>query len=129
MIAIPTYPTERLADRLTASGAGGLLETVVAGRKYYVELRTEEGSLERDEPYLLALAGGIKFLQAESHEEPKEPAGEETKGKPEKQSEEADKEEPKPKIIKEKKKLAKPPKKDAGLKLDLDKLDEILKEQ
>jgi hypothetical protein len=107
------------------------LETVVAGRKYRIELRSEEGSLEEDEPYLLALAGGIRFLQAESHDESKEPADAQTKGKPKTQPEEPQAEKPaeeeaKPEVKEE---PAGPPKKDDGLKLDLDKLDKILNEE
>ncbi len=41
-------------------------ETVVAGRKYTLELRALKGTDERFRPYLFAVAGGIQFLQAEA---------------------------------------------------------------
>jgi hypothetical protein len=40
-----------------------LLESVVAGRKYTIELQTRDGDLERYEPYLLAVAAGVRFLE------------------------------------------------------------------
>ena len=78
------------------------LETVVAGRKYRFELRSEEGSLEKDEPYLHAVVNGVRFAKAGAEEEP---GGMELKdeGKQETQEE--------------------PAKGD----LDLDKLDDLLK--
>ncbi len=41
-------------------------ETVVAGRKYTLELRASKGTHDRFRPYLFAVAGGIQFLQAEA---------------------------------------------------------------
>lgn len=41
------------------------LETVHAGRRYQLELRTRAGSLHRFRPYLYAVAGGMKFGVAE----------------------------------------------------------------
>lgn len=43
-----------------------ILETVVAGRKYSIELRTREGSLRETQPYLFAVAQGIHFLEAQT---------------------------------------------------------------
>jgi hypothetical protein len=40
-----------------------LLDTVVAGRRYTAELQTREGELETYRGYLLAVAGGMKFLR------------------------------------------------------------------
>ena len=54
------------------------LETVVAGRKYSIELRTRERSLTEAQPYLFAVANGIKFLKAEPAGE--EPGAEEVPG-------------------------------------------------
>jgi len=68
------------------------LDTVVAGRKYSIHLRTGAGSLKEGEPYLYAVVNGMEFLKAEREEKPKEES-----------------------------------KKDEGLKLDLDKLDDLLK--
>ena len=42
------------------------LETVAAGRKYCLELRSEDGFLKQDQAYLFAVAQGIKFLKAGS---------------------------------------------------------------
>jgi len=39
-----------------------LMETVVGRRKYLLELRASEGTLEEYRPALLAVAGGMKFL-------------------------------------------------------------------
>ncbi|MHC4176417.1 MAG: hypothetical protein ACYSWU_02860 [Planctomycetota bacterium] len=50
-----------------------LLDTVVAGRKYTIELRTRDGDLDRFQPYLFAVAAGIKFLQPESGGESQQP--------------------------------------------------------
>ena len=55
------------------------VETVVAGRKYTLELRASKGTGERFRPYLFAVAGGIQFLQAEE-----KPATEEEKPVPKK---------------------------------------------
>lgn len=92
-------PVTRILDLL-------LLETVVDGRKYRFELRSEEGSREKDQPYLYAVAEGTRFAGA--------------KGDSEKGQEDDAKERPKAKP-KEK------PKKEGGLELDLDKLDDLLK--
>ncbi len=51
------------------------VETVVAGRKYTLELRTSKGTHDRFRRYLYAVAGGIQFLQAEAP--PQEPPPEE----------------------------------------------------
>jgi len=40
------------------------LDTVVAGRKYNLELRTPEGTIDKYKPYLLAVAGGTQFHEA-----------------------------------------------------------------
>lgn len=74
---------DRILERL-------FLETVVAGRKYCIELRTREGSLAEGQPYLFAVANGIRFLGAQPAEGKlqKEPAGEleaEAAEKPEKE--------------------------------------------
>jgi len=39
------------------------VETVVAGRKYKLELRTRAGTLDEFRPCLLAVAGGMKFFE------------------------------------------------------------------
>ena len=39
-------------------------ETVVSGRKYNFELRTLKGSVSKYRPYLLAVVGGVKFLDS-----------------------------------------------------------------
>lgn len=115
------------------------LETVVAGRKYCIELRSEEGSLEKDRPSLFALVGGIKFLSREPKEAPGRESGEPVKEKPEEarqaddqakqrpkeEPKQAPKEKPKPEA---KEKAKQPSKKSGELELDLDKLDELLKE-
>ena len=126
------------------------LETVVAGRKYRIELRCEEGSLEKSQPYLFAVVKGIKFLDkgarekpgetAEKQEEPEEEPQEAKpqKGKPQKDKEGAGaakqgakqepKKEPKAGPKAEPKEKAKKKAKEAGsLELDLDKLDKLLK--
>ena len=48
----------RTVDRL-------ILETVAAGRKYRLELRTEQGTVDRYRDDLLAVAEGIRFLERE----------------------------------------------------------------
>jgi len=53
----------KIVDRL-------FLETVVAGRKYRLELRTWEDSSGEAEPYFQAVAQGIKFLAAQADEPP-----------------------------------------------------------
>jgi hypothetical protein len=58
---------EIIVDRL-------LLETVVAGRKYTLELQTRDGDLERYRGYLFAVAAGIKFLKGEPGGTPPPPA-------------------------------------------------------
>ena len=119
------------------------LETVVAGRKYRIELRCEEGSLEESQPYLFAAVKGIKFLEKGADEKPREtaekqeePEEEPQKDKPQKDKEGAGeakqgaKQEPKagPKAEpKEKEKAKKKAKEEGGLELDLDKLDKLLK--
>lgn len=45
------------------------LDTVVAGRKYTIELRTRQGTVDQYRPYLLAVAKGIKFRELEVIEE------------------------------------------------------------
>ncbi|MFH1924303.1 MAG: hypothetical protein ABIP48_31000 [Planctomycetota bacterium] len=98
------------------------LETVVNGRKYRFELRSEEGSREKDQPYLYAVAKGIRFagtgleVQAEQ-KQPKEESEEEPKEEPQE----------KPKAKPDEKAKEKPKKKEGGLELDLDKLDDLLK--
>jgi hypothetical protein len=57
---------EIVVDRL-------LLDTVVAGRKYTIELQTRDGELDEYRPYLFAVAAGVKFLEAGSTEEPLQP--------------------------------------------------------
>ncbi len=132
-------PVTRILDVL-------YLETVVAGRKYRFELRSEEGSLDKDRPYLYAVVSGARFLQADS--EPKqEPAPEpepEPKEKPAKDAEpdEPDQQEPKPEPKqkpeeepkeeageKPKEEAKEKPDKDDSLELDLDKLDELIKKK
>ena len=51
----------RMVDRL-------ILETVAAGRKYRLELRTEQGTVDRYRGDLLAVAEGIRFLERESQQ-------------------------------------------------------------
>ena len=48
------------------------VETVVAGRKYTLELRARKGTLDEYRPHLLAVANGIKFLKAETAKPPEE---------------------------------------------------------
>ncbi len=110
------------------------METVVAGRKYHIELRSEDGSLENDQPYLFALVGGIRFLQR-GREEPGEATEEGARaepqkpGKPKGEATEKPKSEAKGKAKPEAKKEAqKPSKKSDDLELDLDQLEELLKE-
>lgn len=104
------------------------LATAVAGRKYSLELRTREGTLPETQPYLLAVARGIKFLKAT----PAEPAAEASQPAAESQ--------PKPAAGdgKQEAKAAEKPKEEAakdgqkdGKKDDLDldnlNLDELLK--
>lgn len=45
------------------------METVVAGRKYSIELRAVQGTVRKFRPHLLAVAGGIKFLKAAAEPE------------------------------------------------------------
>ncbi|NQT12008.1 MAG: hypothetical protein HQ582_04635 [Planctomycetes bacterium] len=107
------------------------LDTVVAGRKYSVHLRSSGGSLEEGQPYLYAVVAGIKFAELESSAQPekkevKEEAPEEPgKGEgphEEKKAEEQAGEKPAEKAEKK-------PKKTGDGELDLDKLDELLKKQ
>jgi len=49
------------------------LSTVVAGRKYTLELQTREGTLSTTRPSLMAVAKGIKFLDADAPGQPAEP--------------------------------------------------------
>lgn len=103
------------------------LDTVVAGRKYSIELRCEDGSLEQDQAYLHAVVKGIRFLESEAQQgetrpeaEKKQEPEEEAPQTPQKQAEakpETPKKEPKTKLDKE-----------GDIELDLDKLDELLKE-
>jgi hypothetical protein len=134
-------PVTRILDVL-------YLETVVAGRKYRFELRSEEGSLDKDRPYLYAVVNGTRFLEAAS--EPRQEASPEAKAEPKEKptkDEGPDKpDQPKPKPgLEEKpkqqaeeeaaegtKEEAKQQAKeesgeDDGVKLDLDKLDELIK--
>lgn len=101
------------------------LETVVAGRKYRLEVRCEQGTLEESQPYLFAVAKGIKFRDQgaderprKTVEEPREPEKEpaEAKEKPKEAPKQAPKAQPKEKA-----------KEEGGLELDLDKLDKLLK--
>ncbi len=43
-----------------------IVETVVDGRKYMIELRTREGDAERYQQHLLAVVGGLKFVDPNS---------------------------------------------------------------
>jgi hypothetical protein len=45
------------------------LDTVVAGRRYTIELRTRQGAVNQYRPYLLAVAKGVKFRELEVIEE------------------------------------------------------------
>jgi len=108
------------------------LETVVAGRKYRIELRCEEGSLEKSQPYLFAVARGIKFREKGADETARETA--ETQQAPEKKppkdKEGAGKAKPGAKQEAKagsKEKAKKKAKEEGGLELDLDKLDKLLK--
>jgi len=60
-------PVTRILDVL-------YLETVVGGRKYRLELRCEEGTLEKSQPYAFAVARGIKFRARSAREKPGETA-------------------------------------------------------
>jgi hypothetical protein len=93
------------------------LDTVVSGRKYSTHLRSEQGSLAKDQPYLYAVVAGMKFREAESQPLPKEKPEEDKqpKSKAKKDSKEISKGKPK---VQPKEK----PKKDEKLELDLDKL-------
>jgi hypothetical protein len=117
-------PVTRILDLLC-------LETVVAGRKYRFELRSEEGSREKDKPYLYAVVDGVRFAGAgpEAEPEEKQPEGQggeevqqeskkdnEAKGQPKEAAEAKPEEKSKEK-----------PEKDDDLDLDLDKLDDLLK--
>lgn len=59
-------PVTRILDVL-------YLESVVAGRKYRFELRSEEGSLDEDRPYLYAVINGARFIEADSQTKQEEP--------------------------------------------------------
>ncbi len=50
-----------------------LLDTVVSGRRYTVELQAREGDLKDYEPYALAVAAGIKFTEPPSQEQSRQP--------------------------------------------------------
>lgn len=50
-----------------------LLDTVVGGRKYTVELQARQGDLETYRPCLFAVAAGIKFLGPDSKTESPQP--------------------------------------------------------
>lgn len=91
------------------------LETVVAGRKYRIELRSEDGSLQRDQPYLFAVVDGIRFRAAGTEGKPKQPADEKDDQPPQDGAKEQTQAEKGPK---------EEPKKDKGL--DLDELDKLL---
>lgn len=90
------------------------LDTVVAGRRYSIHLRSSEGSLETDRPFLYTVVGGIKFAELKASAPP-----EETKVKED--SRERAEEKPAEEVEKK-------PKKSGG-ELDLDKLDELLKKE
>lgn len=111
-------PVTRILDVL-------YLETVVVGRKYRLELRCEEGMLEKSQPYLFAVAKGIKFLERSAGEEPGKTAEKpQEPGKEEGKVSEA-KQQPKAAPKAEAKEKAK--KKAEEVELDLDKLDKMLK--
>ncbi len=122
------------------------LDTVVAGRKYSIHLRSREGDLEQDQPYLFAVADGIRFLEAESREgqteaprpqmpqakpgehagpqpgaEQKAPPGAEPEAKDEAKPKRAPKPEEQPEA-----KVQAEPKKADKRKLDLKELDDLL---
>jgi hypothetical protein len=122
-------PVTRILDVL-------YLETVVAGRKYRFELRSEEGSLDEDRPYLYAFVGGTRFLDATSPPEEEAPPQPETE--PEKEDtqdqvpDQAKRAGPKPDTEQQPEQKAKPEAaektdEDDGVELDLDKLDELIK--
>ena len=129
-------PVTRILDVL-------YLETVVAGRKYRFELRSEEGSLDKDRPYLYAVVNGARFLEAapQPTQEELPQAEAEPKQEPDKQSPKPEPEEPPAETAKQKpeekaeeeaeektaEKAKEKPGKDDGLELDLDKLDELIK--
>jgi hypothetical protein len=50
-----------------------IVETVAAGRKYTIELRTRERDLDEYRPCLLAVAGGIRFVETDTAEPPEKP--------------------------------------------------------
>jgi hypothetical protein len=54
------------ADMATRTVDRLIFETVAAGRKYRLELRTERGTVDRYRGELLAVAEGIRFLERES---------------------------------------------------------------
>jgi len=97
------------------------LDTVVAGRKYSIHLRSREGSLEMDQPFLYTVVGGIKFAGLKTSPRPeekkvKEDDQEQAEEKPAEEAEETEKAEKKPE-------------KKVNGELDLDKLDELLKKE
>lgn len=75
------------------------VETVVAGRKYTVELRAREGDSKKYRPYLLAAAGGIKFLEPTEAEPPGEKPPEQPPGEPPETPAEASPQESPPKRL------------------------------
>jgi hypothetical protein len=118
-------PVTRILDVL-------YLETVVGGRKYRFELRSEEGSLDTDRPYLYAVANGTRFLEAasEAKHEPAPAPEPEAKEKPAKDAEpdQPDQQGPEPKAEQKPGEKAKEkPGEDESPELDLDKLDELIK--
>ncbi|MBN2023880.1 MAG: hypothetical protein JW809_13945 [Pirellulales bacterium] len=60
------------ADLKTIALERIVLETVVEGRKYVVELRTEAGTARQYRPHLLAVAGGMKFRGRPAESEAKD---------------------------------------------------------
>jgi hypothetical protein len=122
-------PVTRILDVL-------YLETVVSGRKYRFELRSEEGSLDKDRPYLYAFVGGTRFLEATSP--PEEEASPQPETEPEKEDtkeqapDQAKRAGPKPETEEKPEQKAKPEAaeetdEDDGVELDSDKLDELIK--
>jgi len=52
-----------------------IMETIVGGRRYKIDLRTRDGDLHQYRPHVLAVAGGMKFHSPGSAVPPSEPAG------------------------------------------------------
>jgi len=111
-------PVTRILDVL-------YLETLVAGRKYRIELRCEEGSLEKSQPYLFAVAKGIKFREKGAGQKPRETAEKQEEPEDEPKKGKAQKDEAAGEEAKQKAK-EKAKRNEGGLELDLDKLDNLL---